>query len=398
LTRGPDALDASAVATPDVVVIGGGVMGCAIALRLAERGLKPTVLERSVPGAEASSVAAGILAPLVEHGRPDVATRIGVTSREMHAALAQKLREEVAIDVGFRRCGAMHVALDDGDAAELPDRARAIEAAGGKVEVLADREARKREPGLSLDVRLALDLPEEAQVETGLFVRALAIAAQKAGATFRTGSTVRGLRVEGDRARGVMLDGGPLDAAHVVVAAGAWTSQVPGLEAWRIRPIRGQLLTADVRPPIARRILHGRAAYVVPRPDGRVVCGATMEDAGFEKEITLGGIGGIIASALRLAPGLARATLLSHAVNFRPESPDGLPLVGPAGPAGLWLATGHHRNGILLAPITAELVADAIAGRASGVADAAALDPRRLLPKASTDHPAPPDGAPPAAP
>lgn len=366
----------------DAIVIGGGVMGCAIALRLAARGARPLVLERSVPGAEASSVAAGILAPLIEHGAPGTAVRLGARSRELHAALAEELREASSVDVGFRRSGAMIVALDDAEASGLEARARAIEASGGRAERIDARTARDREAHLSDEVRGAVDLDEEAQVEPPLLLRAMAIAAERAGARFRSGATVRGVRVEGDRARGVITDEGTLDAPHVIVAAGSWTALVPGLPASArvVRPIRGQLVHCETRPPVARRVIFGAGGYVVPRADGRVICGATMEDAGFRREVTLGGVAEVIARAVRVVPALAGAPLTGSAVSFRPATPDDLPLVGPAGPDGLWLATGHHRNGILLAPITAAIVADLVTGTPVSIAaeDLRAIAPRRF--------------------
>ena len=363
--------------SPDVVVIGGGVMGCAIALRLAQRGVRAIVLERSVPGAEASSVAAGILAPSIEHAPGTVEHALGLAGRDRHGTLAAELRDTLGIDVGFRRCGAMMVALGDDEARALADRAAGLEL---RAALVPGDEARRREPALSPDTRAALDLADEAQIEPPSLLRALAIGAERAGAVFRAGATVRGVRIEGGRALGVMTDGGTIDAAHVVVAAGSWTGQIPGLPAPAsvVRPIRGQLVHAELRMPIARRVLFGAGGYVVPRPDGRVICGATMEDAGFQKEVTLGGALEVLSRATRLVPGLAGATLTGHAVNFRPSSPDTLPLVGPAGPDGLWLATGHHRNGILLAPVTADLIAESITGAASSFADLAALDPRRF--------------------
>ncbi len=372
----------------DVIVVGGGVMGCSIALCLAKRGVGTVVLERSVPGAEASTVAAGILAPLIEHGFAGPETRLGIASRERHAAWAASLHDALGIDVGFRRCGAMWAALDEAEAASLDARATRIAEAGGRVERLSPDDARRREPGLSPAVLGALDLPEEAQVEPTIFLRALALEAAREGVVFRTGEMVRRVLVEGGRARGVQLERGRLEAAHVVVAAGSWTSLVPGLPApaAAVRPIRGQLVTCERRPLVARRVLFGAGGYIVPRPDGRVVCGATMEDKGFQKEVTLGGLAEVLSRALRLAPGLADAALLGHAVNFRPASPDTLPLVGPAGPEGLWLATGHHRNGILMAPLTAEIIADAITLTPSTLPDLPALDPRRF--GASTTHPA----------
>jgi glycine oxidase len=363
----------------DVVVIGGGIMGCAIAHQLAIRGARTVVLERSVPGAEASSVAAGILAPRIEQSR-GAALRIGIDSLERHAPLAARLRDELGIDVGLRLCGAIALAWDERELRELEARAATL-GSTAEAELLDGDEARRREPKISRQAIGALDLPREAQVEPPLLLRAIALAAERAGAVFRSGSAVRQVRVERDRARGVVLEDGSLDAGHVIVAAGSWTALVPGLPAdpaSRVRPIRGQLVHAELRPPIARRVLFGAGAYVVPRPDGRVVCGATMEDVGFRKEATLGGIGEVIARAIRIAPDLAGAAIGAHAVSFRPWSPDDLPLVGAAGPDGLWLATGHHRNGILLAPLTASVIADLVTDGRTTIADADAMDPRRF--------------------
>lgn len=370
-TRRPR-LHTARVRSPDVVVIGGGVMGCAVALRLAQRGARTLVLERSVPGAEASSVAAGILAPQIEHARGSSARALGIESRERHSQLANELRATLGIDVGLRRSGAMVIALEEHEA----------EALGEEGERITGTEARRREPRVSERAIAAIDLSDEAQLEPPLLLRALAIGAERAGATFRSGATVRGVRLEHDRARGVVTEDGTIDADHVVVAAGSWTGTIAGLPAIAaaVRPIRGQLVHAETRTPIASRILFGAGGYIVPRPDGRVICGATMEDAGFRKDVTVGGALEVLARATRLVPALGAASLTGHAVNFRPASPDELPLVGPAGPLGLWLATGHHRNGILLAPVTADAIAEAITGATSSIERVLldAIDPRRF--------------------
>ncbi len=367
------------IAPADVVIVGAGVMGCSIARRLAQRGRSVRVLERSIPGAEASSVAAGILAPLVEHEEAGPMRALGVLSRELHAAWSEALRDETGLDVGFVRSGVMEVALDDASAARLES---SLHARGERFERLDGRLARAREPAISEEVRIAIDLPDEAQVEPKVLLRALALSAERAGARFSSGVSVRGLRIRGERVVGVETDDGLVPCAHAIVAAGSWTSLVPGLStahARAVRPVRGQLLHVELRGPICRRIVFGDGAYVVPRRDGRVVCGATSEEAGFAKEVTLAGVLDVGARAVRLVPGLASARFAVPDVSFRPASSDGLPLVGPAGPEGLWLATGHFRNGVLLAPATAELVSAMVSGEACPLPiDPSPFDPRRM--------------------
>jgi glycine oxidase len=188
----------------------------------------------------------------------------------------------------------------------------------------------------------------------------------RAGARFRTGAYVREIVVQGDRVRGARVGGSLIEADQVVIAAGSWTSLVGGLgpSASAVRPVRGQILECETRPPIFRSIVFGAGGYVVPRPDGRILCGATTEEASFNKEVTLGGLGRLIHQATRVAPALRHAPIRGHRANFRPATDDELPILGPAGPAGLWVAAGHFRNGILLAPITAQIVAAMLTGEA----------------------------------
>lgn len=364
----------------EVLIVGGGLIGCTVALRLRQAGVAVTVLERSVPGAESSSVAAGILGPAIESHAIGPMLALGTRSRERHEALAHELRDEHGIDVGFRRCGVMRVALP-GDEADVEHHAALLEGAGVRVERLSAAEARAREPGLSPEVVSAFDLPDEAQVDPKLLVRAVAVAAERAGVRFRVGSTMRALRVEADRVRGVSLDDGSLDADTVVLAAGSWTSTLPGLPFApnTIQPVRGQILTTSTRPPLFRRIVFGAGGYLVTRPDGRLLVGATSERVGFARETTLGALAELTAIGVRVAPSLAEAPLLDHAVSFRPGTSDSLPMIGTAGPAGLVVASGHYRNGILLAPITADLVTDLVA-RGLRPPELDALDPTRFGP------------------
>jgi len=370
----------------DVLVVGGGIVGCVAALRLRQAGLAVTLLERSVPGAEASSVAAGILGPAIEahdtgHGglaSPMLA--LGTKSRERHFDLARELLDEHGIDVGCRRCGVLRVAFGDDDA-ELESHAAFLESAGVRVRRMSGAMARDIEPNLADSVTAAFELPDEAQVDPSALVRAVAIAAERAGVVFRTGAIVRGIRIDAGRVVGVDLDQGSLDAATVVVAAGSWTSLVPGIpiESTSVYPVRGQVLRTVTRPPLFRRIVFGAGGYVVTRPDGRVVLGATTEHVGFAREATLGGLVELASRGARIAPSLASAPLVDHAVSFRPATRDALPIIGTTGPSGLVIASGHYRNGILLAPITADLVTDLVAhGRRAPELDA--LDPGRFGP------------------
>lgn len=369
---------------PDVVIVGAGVMGCTAALRLADAGARVTVLERSVPGAEASSAAGGILAPAAEAHGDGPALRLGVWSREAHERLAERLLADHGVDVGFRRWGVAMVALDDAEGRDLEARRGRLAGAGVAASLVDGDEARRLEPSLSPETRAALVLDAEAQLEPPALLRGLALAAAAGGVEFRTGATVRRVVVEGDRARGVDVGDAHLAADHVVVAAGSWTTLVPGvaLVPRAVEPVRGQMVATETRPPLFRRVIFGGGGYVVTRPDGRVLVGSTMERVGFRREVTFAGLEAILARARRLAPRLADAPVRGHWSSFRPGTPDALPLVGSAGPAGLWIASGHFRNGILLGPVTAELVAHGVTGGAldPGIApaDAAALDPRRL--------------------
>jgi glycine oxidase len=369
------------MSAPDVLVIGAGIVGCSIALELCARGAKVTVLERAVPGAEASTVAAGILAPHVEHPDDPILASLGEESREAHARWADRFREKEGIDVGFRRTGALVVAHagDAIDARVAHHRERGI-----AHEHLSGRDARVLEPALSPRIEAAVLLPDEAQVEPPKLLRAIALAAELAGVRFLR-SVVRSVHLEGERVRGVALESGLAECPNVVVAAGSWISLVPGAGGseralHEVSPVRGQLVHCEAHPRLVRRLIFGSGGYVVPRGDGRYVCGATTEEAGFEKETTLGGVHQVLERALVVVPQLANARFVAHHVNFRPGTPDGRPLVGRGAADGLWIASGHYRNGILLAPITATLLAGLVTGDARTAADArlAALSPTRF--------------------
>jgi glycine oxidase len=340
-------------------------MGCTTALAIAERGADAVVLERAVPGAEASSAAAGILGAQAElHGpQRERNAALFARARDVWARWAAQLREASGIDVGYRASGVLWVALTELECADLDREVAWQQAQGLRASLLDAAAAREIEPQLASAVRVAAYFPDDGQVDPPALLRALvAAAARSARITIRSGATVQRLLVEHDRCVGVALDEGDLRADAVVLAAGSWSSLVPGVPASvpAVKPVRGQILLLDERPPRLRTIVFGPRAYVVPRGDGRVVCGSTMENAGFRKEVTAAGLAAILSGALECAPSLGAAQFSSAWSNFRPHVDGDAPLVGPSPLAGLFLATGHHRNGILLSKVTADAVAAAV--------------------------------------
>jgi glycine oxidase len=363
---------------PDVVVIGAGIQGCAVALRLAQAGKQVVVLERSIPGAEASSAAGGILSPGVEAVEPGPFYDLCTASLARYQAFADEVTRLSGLAVSYRKAGTLEVALDHEHAEILAARASRLEKMGLPVEVLDDAETRELEPALSEKCRGALFFREEASIDPRLLSRALYIAAARSGARFVTGQ-VRRIVVEKGMATGVDHESGRISAGALVLAAGSWSMLVEGhgLPSGAVRPVRGQIAVLDTRPPLLSRVVFSDKGYVVPRPDGRVLCGSTMEEVGFDKAVTADGLGRVLALASEMAPRLGGAPFLECWSNFRPASPDGHPILGAGAVPGLFYATGHTRNGILLAPITADAVSAAILGRPLPV-DLGPFSPSRL--------------------
>jgi glycine oxidase len=359
-----------AVDTTDVAIIGGGIMGSAVALRLAQRGVAVTVVERGIPGAEASSAAAGILGPQMEADGPGPLLELGLASRALYPSLAAELHEATGIDVGYDKSGVIAAALDEAGEAELAAKRAWQQRRSLNVAALTGDEVRARAPALGPAIRAALMFPDDGQVNARELARAFSQAAAAAGARFLTGRYVRRVVVEhGGIATGVELDGETLPAASVVVAAGSWSGVVEGsgVPSTVVRPARGQLVSIETRPPLFRHVVSVRGGYLVPRRDGTVLAGSTVEMAGFRKQVTVGGLATILTLARTLVPGLGEAPVTGTWSNFRPYTEDHLPVLGATPVRGLVLATGHFRNGILLAPITAEAIAELVATGRSAI-------------------------------
>ena len=350
-----------------MVVVGGGVIGCALARRLALAGARVTLLERDEPGTHASWAAAGMLSPLAEADEPGPFLDLLRDSRSLYPAFAAALEAESGIGVAYRTEGSLLVALTPEDEGVLEERWRWQRAAGLPVEPLTAAEALALEPALAPATRAALRFPEDHQVDNRLLARALAAAVKGAGVQIRTGTEVREVTREGERATGVATARGErVGAGAVVVAAGSWAGAIGGLpRPLPVFPVHGQLLALGAAPPPFRHVVHSPRVYLVPRSE-RVVVGATTERVGFAKAVTAGGMLSLLAPALEALPALRDTPLAETWSGLRPGTPDGLPVLG-ADPevAGLFYAAGHYRNGILLTPVTAELVAEAVLGSPS---------------------------------
>jgi glycine oxidase len=345
----------------NVLVVGGGIMGLSVALDLAKSGVNVTVLERAVFGAEASSAAAGMLAPQLEMSGPGPYLDLCLRSRGLYPAWAKELEERSGVDVDYVESGSLSVAFTEAEAYELDGQVAWQRAAGLRADFLTAAELKRLEPKVSDKALAGAHHPDDHQVDPTKLLKALSIAAARAGALFRTGY-VRSLVEEKGQVTGADVDGERLTADYVVLAAGSWSGLVAGghVDPRVVKPARGQMVGLELRQPPTRCFLKSASGYVVPRTDGRVICGSTMELVGYDKRVTAKGVAKILSAAMELIPELAEAAVTSTWSGLRPWSQDGLPLLGDAGVPGLLLATGHFRNGILLAPITAKVIGQLI--------------------------------------
>ena len=367
----------------NVLVIGAGVIGLACAWRLAQRGARVRVLERDAPGSGATGAAAGMLAPVGEASWGDRGLlAMSLASARTWPEFAAELERESGIAPGFRRNGALHVALDRDEAEALRRRHALHEELGLDAEWLRPSACRGLEPGLAPRVAAGVHAGHEAQVDPGPLVDALAEAARSAGAELEPGAEATEALVEGGTLAGVRTaDGRELRAEGVVLAAGCWSGAewLPELARPPVRPVKGEILTlrGPAERPVCKRIVASERVYMVPRADGRLVVGATVEERGFDTAVSAGGVHELLREAYRALPEVAELELLEARAGLRPGTPDNLPLIGAGALDGLILATGHFRNGILLAPLTADAVAAIVAGERPPD-EVATADPGRL--------------------
>ncbi len=370
--------------THDVVVVGGGAIGLCCAWRASQRGASVLVLDRAHPPAGATRVAAGMLAPIGElaFGEPDL-LRMTLDAGEIYPGFVAELEAASELGTGYVQNGALHVALDRDEAAELRRVHDLQRALGLGAEWLPPRRCRELEPGLTPSFNGGVHAPEEAAVDPRRMSAALLAVLAAEGVEVRGGVEVAGALLDGERIVGVRTESGEeLGAADVILATGAWSGAASWLpEAARppVRPVKGQIL--ELRAPDGQapceRIVASERVYLVPRPDGRLIVGATTEERGFDSAVTAGGVHELLREAYRLLPDVAEMELVESMAGLRPGTPDNLPLIGRGALEGLVLACGHYRNGILLAPLTGDAVAELL-DHGELPESVAAADPERL--------------------
>ena len=367
------------MAAPDVIVVGGGVIGAAVTYFLSSAGVRVTLLEREELASQASGAAAGMLAPICESSGEGPFFQAAVRSLGMFEQLVPALKEGGGVDPQFVRSGVLRVALDPSDAEHLQQSVNRLHPYD--VAWLSPAEAREREPQITPGLEGALWSPREGHVYSPAMTRSFAQAAAAQGARIETGIPVQGLLRSGDRVTGVVTAEGDRPAGTVVLCAGVWTRFCAEWLSLRLplEPIRGQILALDAPRPSFRSIVWGEGAYLVPKQNGSVIVGATEERAGFDRRVTAAGLSRLLQAAPELVPALAQSTFRQAWAGLRPDTPDHLPVIGPVpGVEGLLLAAGHYRNGVLLSPITGRLIADWLLGTEMQ-AEARAFLPSRLL-------------------
>jgi glycine oxidase len=345
-----------------IVVVGAGVSGLGIGWKLAEAGRAVTVIDRGAAGRGASWAAAGMLAPQVEAEPGEEALLpLMLESQALWAEFAPAVERASGQDIGYRTEGTLAVALDRDDREKLRFRYDYLVSLKRELEWLSGAEARRLEPHLARGVTAAISSPLDHQVDNRALVDALKIAFQKSGGTLIENAPVREVLIAGGRARGVVAGESTIEAERVVIAAGAWSRNIPGLpDEVRppVRPVKGQMLAVqmDKAAPLITRVVWGPDGYFVPRADGRLLVGATVEEMGFDTTLTAGGMFELLRAAWETLPGTYDMPLIESWAGLRPASRDDAPILGETEVEGLIMATGHHRNGILLTPITAHAV------------------------------------------
>jgi glycine oxidase len=372
----------------DVAIIGGGIIGSSIAWELARNKLRVVVLDRQQPGLEASWAAAGILSPAPESPGAFPMVSLGRASLSLYPEFVAAIEEDSGEKVGFRPKGTLQAFFARDAEQELSTLIALHHGLGLAAEALRIEDARELEPSLSAEVLATALRPEEASVDNRALTRATILAAQHAGAEFRATLAVTGLLREENRCSGVATSGEHIAAGTVVLAAGCFSGEIAGAASYApVRPARGQMVALRAPKVPVERVLWSERVYIVPRDDGRLVAGSTVEYVGFEKGLTAAGLQEILNAAIEIAPALEDAAIEETWSGLRPDSPDHLPILGPTDLEGFLVATGHFRSGILLAPITAKLIREWITEKNVSV-NWEAFSPLRFLEaqRAAAEH------------
>lgn len=351
---------------PDVIVIGGGLIGCSIALRLAQAGLRVTVIERGEPGKEASSAAAGMLSPQGETIEPREFFELCMASRKIYPSFVREVEELSGLKADYRRCGTLMVATNRREHKELETIFRAQKKMGLAISRLYSKTIHSKVRELSPSISFGVFLPDDHSIDNEKLSAAVATACKNSGVEFHTGCSVMRIIATRGQVEGVEIasESGAaekLDADQLVLAAGCWSAALAepiGIKLL-MKPCRGQMVEFEAPRPLPLVVRAGHH-YLVPRSNSRIVVGTTSEYAGFEKSVTASGLQSVMAGAVKLIPDFGGFKFLRAWSGLRPDTADHLPILGRGEISNLIFATGHYRNGILLAPITAEIISDLV--------------------------------------
>jgi glycine oxidase len=349
---------------PDVVIVGGGVIGLTAAYCLAREQISVEIVDKGDFGQEASWAGAGILLPGDSARAPTPADQLRGLSAAAFPILSAELKEETGIDNGYLRCGGLEFLGTESAAADE------WRGEGIAYELVSGKELRQLEPRLAPELKQAYSLPQAAQVRNPRHLKALLAGCRKRGVRLRSGCPVLGFERQGERITALKTSAESLPAGRFVVASGAWSDALVEQVGWRpgIYPVRGQIALINTGAPVISRLLFQGKRYIVPRPDSRVLVGSTEENAGFDKRTTARAIGDLVQFAMQLVPALADCPLERSWAGLRPGSPDGLPFLGPVpGCSNLFVAAGHFRSGIQWSPATARLLVELMTGRATAI-------------------------------
>ncbi len=341
----------------DAVVAGGGLIGACIALELAGAGLKVAVYDAHEPGREASWASAGMISAAPENPGSIPFVPISLASVALYPAFIEKVEALSGMDVGYRKDGALDAILDGNVEEELSTVIALQHGVGLRAEALTAQQAREMEPSLTDEMEAAIFRPDEASLDNRAFMNAVLKAAQQKGVQIFAGNGAKSLWKEKGRCKGLILDNGSVESNWTIIAAGCFSARIEGVAPYApVFPAKGQMIALRCESVEIQHALWMEHTYLVPRNDGRIIAGSTVERTGFDHDVTAAGMKKILCEVIKLVPGLEKARIEETWAGLRPDSPDHLPILGPTDLAGLLIATGHFRSGILLAPITALLM------------------------------------------
>ena len=370
----------------DAVVAGGGVIGASIALELAEAGLKVALYDAREPGREASWASAGMISPAPENPGMIPFVPISLASVALYPNFIQKVEAISGMDVGYRKDGALDAILDGNVEEELSTVIALQHGVGLRAEALTAQQAREMEPSLTEEIEAAIFRPDEASLDNRVFTDAVITAALYRGVQIFAKNGAKSLWKENGRCKGLILENSRVEAKWTIIAAGCFSARIEGVAPYApVFPAKGQMIALRCDPVEIEHVLWLEHTYLVPRNDGKIIAGSTIERTGFDHDVTAAGMKKILGEAIRLAPELQQARIEETWAGLRPDSPDHLPILGPTDIDGLLIATGHFRSGILLAPITAVLMREWICSQRVSV-DWERFSPMRFLaaPKGQT--------------